>query len=90
MIHRLWFRLSITFAVIIVVTVGAIYFFVSQRIAIETENYEQISAQYRDAQIQDSLYAHYFRQGLKWGDVQSVVEGASHVSGTHIILIGVN
>jgi len=89
-IHRLWFRLSITFAVIIVVTVGAIYFFVSQRIAVETENYEQISAQYRDAQIQDSLYAHYLRQGLKWGDVQSVVEGASHVSGTNIILVGIN
>jgi signal transduction histidine kinase len=89
-IHRLWFRLSVTFAVIIVVTVGSIYFFVSQRIAVETENYEQISAQYRDAQIQDSLYAHYLRQGLKWGDVQSVVEGASHVSGTHIILVGVN
>jgi len=89
-IHRLWFRLSITFAVIIVVTVSAIYFFVSQRIAVETENYEQISAQYRDAQILDSLYAHYLRQGLKWGDVQSVVEGASHVSGTNIILVGIN
>jgi signal transduction histidine kinase len=89
MIHSLWFRLSITFAVIIGVTVGAIYFFVSQRIAVETENYEQKSAEYRDDQIRDSLYA-YYRQYFSWEGVQSVVEGASHVSGTHIILVGVN
>jgi signal transduction histidine kinase len=88
-IYRLWFRLSVTFAVIIGVTFGTIYFFVSQRSAVETGNYEQISVQYRDAQIQDSLYAHY-RQHLSWEGVQSVVEGASHVSGTHIILVGVN
>jgi signal transduction histidine kinase len=89
MIHSLWFRLSITFAVIIGVTVGAIYFFVSQRIAVETENYEQKSAEYRDDQIRDSLYA-YYRQYFSWEGVQSVVEGASHVSGTHIILVAVN
>jgi signal transduction histidine kinase len=88
-IHSLWFRLSITFAVIIVVTVGTIYFFVSQRIAVETENYEQISTQYRDAQIGDSLWAYYYRQ-LSWEGVQSVVGDTSHVSGTHIILVGAN
>jgi len=88
-IYRLWFRLSITFAVIIVVTVGSIYLFASQRIAVETENYEQISAEYRDDQIRDSLNT-YYRQNLSWEGVQSVVEGASHVSGTHIILVGAN
>ena len=89
MIYRLWFRLSMAFAVIIVVTVGSIYLFVSQRIAVETENYEQISAQYRTEQIKNSLSGHY-RQNLSWEGVQSVVEGASYVSGTHIILVGVN
>jgi signal transduction histidine kinase len=88
-IYRLWFRLSVTFAVIIVVTVGSIYFFVSQRIAVEVENYEQKSTEYRDEQIRDSLYAHYYRQ-RSWEGVQSVVEGASHVSGTHIILVAAN
>jgi signal transduction histidine kinase len=89
-IHRLWFRLSITFAVIIVVTVGAIYFFVSQHIAVELEHYEQISEEYRTDQILSSLYVHYWKQGLSWEGVQSVVEDASQVSGTHIILVGVN
>jgi len=89
-IYRLWFRLSITFAVIIVVTVGTIYFFVSQRIAVEMENYKQISEQYRSDQIESRLRAHYWRQPLGWEDVQSVVEDASRVSGTHIILTAVN
>jgi signal transduction histidine kinase len=76
--------------VIIVVTVGAIYIFVSQRIAAEMEYYEQISAQYRTDQILSRLYAHYWRQSLSWEGVQSVVEDASYVSGTNIILVGAN
>ena len=88
MIHRLWFRLSIAFAVIILLTVGTIYFFVSQRIAVEMEYYKTISAQYRSDQIQSKLYLHYWDKG-SWEDVQSVVE-ALGVSGTHIILVATN
>jgi signal transduction histidine kinase len=72
------------------VTVGAIYFFVSQQIAVEMEYYEQVSEEYRTDQIISSLYVHYWKQGLNWEGVQSVVEDASQVSGTHIILVGVN
>ena len=92
MIHKLWFRLSITFAVIIVVTVGTIYLFVSQRSAVEVEYYEQISAQYRSDQIdqiQSRLYLHYWNQGQSWEDVQSTVEGMG-IAGTHIILTDSN
>jgi len=89
-IYRFWFRLSVVFAVIIVVTVGTIYIFVSQRSAVEMEYYEQISVQYRSDQIQSRLYAHYWRQGLSWEGVQSVVEDTARVSGAHIILVGVN
>jgi signal transduction histidine kinase len=87
-IHRLWFRLSITFAVIIVVTVGTIYFFVSQRLAVEVEYYEEISEQYRTDQILSRLYAHYWRQ--RWEGVQPEVEQTASISGTHIILAAVN
>jgi len=87
-IHRLWFRLSVTFAVIILVTVGTIYLFVSERIADEMEYYERISAQYRSDQIRSKLYLHYLDKG-SWEDVQSVVE-ALGVSGTRIILVAVN
>jgi len=88
-IHRLWFRLSVTFAVIILVTVGTIYFFVSQRIAVEIEYYKTISVQYRSDQIQSRLYIYYWKE-RSWEDVQSVVEDTAHVSGTHIILVAVN
>jgi len=87
-IYSLWFRLSIAFAVIIVLTVGTIYFFVSQRIAVEVEYYEQISEQYRTDQILSRLYTHYWRQ--RWEGVQPVVEETASISGTHIILVGIN
>jgi len=87
-IHRLWFRLGLTFAVIIFVTVVAVYFFVSERIATEMEDYAAISAQYRSLQIRSQLYFHYLDKG-SWEDVQPVVE-ALGVSGTRIILVAVN
>ncbi|MCJ7669874.1 MAG: ATP-binding protein [Dehalococcoidia bacterium] len=89
MIHRLWFRLSVTFAVIILVTVGTIYFFVSQRISVEMEDYKTMIAQYRSDQIRSRLYLFYLDKG-SWEDVQSVVEDTAHVSGTHIILVAAN
>jgi signal transduction histidine kinase len=70
------------------VTVGTIYFFVSQRIAVEMEDYKTMIAQYRSDQIRSKLYLHYYDKG-SWEDVQSVVE-ALGVSGTHIILVGAN
>jgi signal transduction histidine kinase len=73
-----------------VVTVGTIYFFVSQRIAVEMEYYEQLSEQYRSDQILSRLYLYYWGQALSWEGVQSVVEDTSRVSGTRIILVGVN
>ena len=88
MIHKLWFRLSIAFAVIIVLTVGTIYFFVSQRLAVEVEYYEEISEQYRTDQILSRLYAHYWSQ--RWEGVQPEVEQTASISGTHIILAAVN
>jgi len=87
--HRLWFRLSVTFAVIILVTVGTIYFFVSERIAVEMEYYKTISAQYRSDQILSRLYLYYWDKG-SWEGVRSVVEDTARVSGTHIILTAVN
>jgi signal transduction histidine kinase len=87
-IHRLWFRLALTFALIILVTVVTIYFFVSERIATEMKYYETIGTQYRTLQIRSQLYLSYVNKG-SWEGVQSVVE-ALGVSGTHIVLVAVN
>jgi signal transduction histidine kinase len=88
-IHRLWFRLALTFAVIILVTVVTIYFFVSERISTEMEYYETTSGQYRSDQILSRLYLHYWDK-RNWEGVQSVLEDTAHLSGTRIILVGTN
>ena len=89
MIHRLWFRLALSFAVIILVTVFTIYFFVSERIAVEIEEYKRISEQYRLNQIRFSLYAFYV-DNESWEGVQSVVEDTALFSGAHIVLVATN
>jgi len=88
--HKLWLRLLVAFIAVLAVSVGTIYFFVSERIAVEMERQEQISAEYRDQQILSMLYYHYWRQPLGWEGIQPVVEGAALVSGTHIVLVAVN
>jgi signal transduction histidine kinase len=88
-IHRLWFRLSLTFALIILVTVATIYLVVSDRIAVEMENYKTISAGYRLHQIRSSLYLFYI-DNESWDDVQPLVQDTARVSGTRIILVAVN
>jgi signal transduction histidine kinase len=89
MIHRLWFRLSLTFAIIVLVTVGTIYVFVSQRISAEMQDYRTMSAQYRSAQIRGTLYLYYLNND-GWGGVQSTVTDTARFSGTHIILVATN
>jgi signal transduction histidine kinase len=89
-IHRLWFRLALTFAVIILVTVVTIYFFVSRRIAVEMQDYATRYQQNLSTQVRYKLYSYYFQQGYSWDGVQSLVEDTAGVSGTRIILAAGN
>jgi len=88
--HRLWFRLSVIFAVIILVTVGTIYLFVSQRTGAEIELYQEKTADYRATQVRGSLYVHYWSQNRSWEEVQPVVKQTALLSATHIILVTTN
>ncbi|MFC1927091.1 sensor histidine kinase [Chloroflexota bacterium] len=90
MIHRLWFRLGLIFAAIVLVTVVTIYFFVSQRIAVEVEDYATTYQQNLAVQVRSKLYVHYFQQGYSWDGVQSLVEDTADVTGTRIILAAGN
>jgi len=89
-IHRLWFRLSVTFAVIILVTVGTIYLFVSERTGAEIKRYQENTADYRATQVRSSLYVHYWSQNRSWEKVQPVVKQTALLSRTHIILVATN
>ena len=90
MVHRLWFRLSLIFAVIILVTIGTIYLIVSQRTAAEIERYQKLTAQYRSLQVRGNLYSHYYSQNRTWEEVQPVVEQIARLSATHIVLVASN
>ena len=90
MIHRLWFRLGLVFAAIVLGTVVTIYFFVSERIAVEVEDYAARYEQYLSTQIRSRLYIYYLQQGLSWDGVQSYVEDTADVTGTRIILASGN
>jgi len=89
-VHRLWFRLSVIFAVIILVTVGTIYLFVSERTGAEIERYQKQTAQYRSNQVRSSLYVQYWSQNRSWEEVQPVVAQTARLSATHIILVATN
>jgi signal transduction histidine kinase len=89
MTHRLWFRLSVIFAAIILVTVGTIYLFVTERISAEMQDFRTMSAQYRSDQIRGTLYLYYLDK-QSWDGVQSTVTDTARFSGTHIILVAVN
>jgi signal transduction histidine kinase len=89
-IHRLWFRLGLIFAAIVLATVVTIYFFVSERIAVEVEDYATRYQQYLSTQIRSRLYIYYLQQGLSWDGVQSYVEDTADVTGTRIILAAGN
>lgn len=85
MIHSLWFRLLVAFALVIVVTIGTVYLFVSERIADEIERYETLKEQFHIIETQTLLSSHYHTHG-NWEGVQFVVGNRSAVSGTRIIL----
>jgi signal transduction histidine kinase len=84
-IHSLWFRLLIAFALVIAVTIGTVYLFVSRSIGAEIERYEEIRERFHIVETQAMLSAHYMTRG-SWEGVQYVVGNRSVVSGTRIIL----
>jgi hypothetical protein len=89
MIYRLWFRLLLAFALVIMVTVGTVYFFVSRSMALEMQYYEKLSADYRAQQVRLVEYRlrnHWWGKGQSWDGVQAVVQEIAQVPGIRIIL----
>jgi len=87
--HSLWFRFVTAFMVVILVTVGAVYIFVSRSIATLIEDFEETTQEFQFDQMQTILASHYYvHRG--WEGVQSVVEEKSSVLGQHIIVTDVD
>jgi signal transduction histidine kinase len=87
--NSLWFRLVTAFMVVIVVTVGALYIFVSRNIAALIEDFQETTQEFQFEQMQTILASHYYvHRG--WEGVQSVVEEKSSVLGRHILVTDVD
>lgn len=85
MIYSVWFRLLVAFMLVIMVTVGTVYLFVSRSIAGEIERYESLRRTIHMLETQDLLSAHY-RARESWEGVDPVVGNRSRDAGTRIVL----
>ncbi len=85
MIHSLRFRLLMAFTLVILVAVGAVYFFVSQTAGGETRRFLERSEQARFSRVVFELHRYYRQQG-DWEGIQSYVEQWGSLYGHRIIL----
>ncbi|MFH1639432.1 MAG: ATP-binding protein [Chloroflexota bacterium] len=85
MIHSLRFRLFIAFTVVILVAVGAVYFFVGRATGGEINRYGTRSEQVRFNRVGFELYR-YYRQRGNWDGIQPYIAQWGSLLGRQIIL----
>jgi signal transduction histidine kinase len=85
MIYSLRFRLMAAFALIILITVGAIYLFVSQTTGVEFRHYGERSEQAHFGRVAFELHRYYCEHG-DWEGIQPYVEQWGNLYGRRIIL----
>jgi signal transduction histidine kinase len=84
-VHSLRFRLLVAFTLVILVAVGAIYFFVSQTTGGEIRRYGERSEQARFGRVAFELNR-YYREHGDWEGIQPYVEQWGSLYGRRIIL----
>ena len=85
MVHSLRFRLLVAFTLVILVVVGAIYFFVSQTTQGEVRRYGERSEQARFGRVAFEL-RRYYREHGDWEGIQPHVEQWGNLYERRIIL----
>jgi signal transduction histidine kinase len=84
-VHSLRFRLLVAFTLVILVVVGAIYFFVSQTTQGEVRRYGERSEQARFGRVAFELHR-YYREHGDWEGIQPYVDQWGSLYGRRIIL----
>ncbi|MBI2869254.1 MAG: HAMP domain-containing protein [Chloroflexi bacterium] len=87
MIHSLRFRLLLSFTVVILAAVGAVYFFVGRTTGSEITHYGERSEQVRISRVGFQLYR-YYRENGGWDGIQPYIEQWGSLYGQRIILTG--
>ena len=89
MIHSLRFRLLIAFTMVIVVTVGTVFFFINEATRNEIREYEKRIDQTRTIRMETELFRYYAYRG-NWTGIQTFVEQLGNLYGQRIILTDTN
>lgn len=85
MTHSLQFRLIAAFTLVILVTVGTVFFFVMQNTGGQIRQYEEQGERIRLGIMERMMLRHYVQQG-DWAGVQPLVEQMSVLYGRRIVL----
>ncbi len=89
MIHSLWFRLLAAFTLVVVIAIGAVYFFANQTTGGEIRRFEEITSHTRFNRIGLELYR-YFREHNSWEGIQDYIDQWANLYGQRIILTDEN
>ncbi len=84
-VHSLRFRLLVVFAIVILIAVGAVYFFASQTTGGEIRRYGERIEQARFSRVGFELFR-YFREQGSWEGIQPHVEQWGSLYGQRIIM----
>lgn len=85
MLHSLQFRLLLAFTLVVVVTIGATFFFIYQTTRSEIGQFEERAEDIRVGRIEVELSRYYYQQG-NWEGIQPFVEQWGNIHGQRIIL----
>jgi len=85
MLYSLRFRLMLAFTLVIVVTIGAVFFFISRGTGGEINQFGELSQQSDIGRI-ELVLANYYHQQESWEGVQPLVEQLSTLYGGRIVL----
>jgi len=89
MIHSLQFRLLAAFTLVILVTIGAVFFFINQATQAEIRRFEERAEEIRAGRMELELSVYYSRQG-DWKGIQPFVEQWGSLYGQRIIVADAN
>jgi signal transduction histidine kinase len=84
-VHSLQFRLLLAFTLVVVVTIGATFFFIYHTTRSEISQFEERVEDMRLGRIEGELSRYYYQEG-SWEGIQPFVEQWGNIHGQRIIL----
>jgi signal transduction histidine kinase len=87
--HSIQFRLLGSFTLVILVTIGMVFFFINQATQAEIREYQERLSEIRAERMRSELAVYYFQHG-NWEDIQPLVVQWSNIYGQRLVLTDAN